>query len=109
MKINQFLKINAVAIAAVMFTGALMSFKVIEKKGKAVAQTFYYISNDMTANAFRDVSHWSTSTIPTDCSPEEPVRPCKVTVPDGSSLSAVLGSKTNSEVLAISEGYRPEP
>lgn len=27
MKINQFLKINAVAIAAVMFTGATMSVK----------------------------------------------------------------------------------
>lgn len=32
MKINQFLKINAVAIAAVMFTGALMSFKIVEKR-----------------------------------------------------------------------------
>lgn len=109
MKLNQILKANAVAIAAVIFSGAVMSFKAIEKKEKAAAQTFYYISNDMSPNAFRDVSHWSTSTIPTDCSPEEPVRPCKVTVPDGSSLSAVLGSKTNSEVLAISEGYRPEP
>lgn len=32
MKFNQFLKINAVAIAAVMFTGATMSFKIIEKR-----------------------------------------------------------------------------
>ena len=47
--------------------------------------------------------------MPTDCSTEEPVRPCKVTVPEGSTLSSVLGSKTNSQVLAISQGYRPAP
>lgn len=32
MKMNQFLKINAVAIAAVMFTGSIMSFKIAEKR-----------------------------------------------------------------------------
>ena len=109
MKTLNFLQTHFMLAIALLTVGITMSFKIAEKKEKAVAQTFYYISNDMTANAFRDVSHWSTSTIPTDCSPEEPVRPCKVTVPDGSTLSAVLGSKTNSEVLAISEGYRPEP
>lgn len=31
MKLNQILKANAVAIAAVIFSGAVMSFKVMEK------------------------------------------------------------------------------
>lgn len=106
MKIKQFFKTNALAIAAIIFAGTTMSFKLAERK--AAPQDFYYNSNDISANAFHNVANWNT-TMPADCSTEEPVRPCKVTVPEGSTLSSVLGSKTNSQVLAISQGYRPAP
>lgn len=99
MKFNQFLKINAVAIAAVMFTGAVMSFKMAEKK--AADQTFYYISEDMNEGAFHTTANWTNSAGGSAGCVTSGDRPCKVIVPEGSSLSSVLASKTNAQVLTI--------
>ena len=88
---------------------AIMSFNKTEKEEKAVVGTYYfYVSEEMSEGDFRNVSHWSTVNDATPCGGIV-VRPCKVLVPNGSSLSAVLGSKTNSQVLGISEGFKPNP
>ncbi|OPB71135.1 hypothetical protein [Elizabethkingia meningoseptica] len=99
MRFNQILKANAVAIAAVIFSGAVMSFKVMEKK--AADQTFYYISEDMNEGAFHNTANWTNSASGSAGCVTSGDRPCKVIVPEGSSLSSVLGSKTNSQVLGI--------
>lgn len=74
-----------------------------------VATTYYYVSSDMTEGAFRQTGHWNTVNENGDCGSIEPYRPCSVIVPSGSSLAAVLASKTNSEVLGISSGYKDLP
>lgn len=102
MKFNQFLKINAVAIAAVMFTGATMSFKIIEKKAEETQ--FYYNSSDVTEGSFSDVNKWTEGTSPSCLVSGD--RPCKMIVPEGSSLNDQIGGLTNAQVLAIHSGER---
>lgn len=111
MKIKQFLKTNLVAIAALLFTVSIMSFKLAESKlaDKAADQNFYYISEDMSEGAFHTVGNWTTSEGGSAGCVTSGARPCKVIVPDGSSLSSVLGSKTNAQVLAISIQRKLEP
>ncbi|MDV4042954.1 hypothetical protein CMT37_08955 [Elizabethkingia anophelis] len=107
MKLNSLLKTNAIAIAAIMFAGTAMSFKIAEKN--AADQTFYYVSENMSEGSFHNAGNWNTSNSDNiNCSTTR-VRPCKITVPEGSTLSDVLGSKTNDQVLDISEGYKPAP
>lgn len=107
MKIKQFLKTNAIAIVAIFFTVATMSFKMAENK--AADQNFYYISEDMNEGAFHNVSNWTTAESGSTGCVTSGERPCKVIVPDGSSLSTVLGSKTNAQVLDISIQRKLEP
>lgn len=97
------LKTNLVAIAAILLAGATMSFKVIEKS--FADTTYYYNSTDVSAGAFANTAHWST----TNAEPceQDGDRPCKVNVPQGSSLSATLAGKNNSQVLAISIDRKP--
>ncbi|WP_066439299.1 hypothetical protein [Chryseobacterium sp. CCH4-E10] len=102
MKINQFLKINAVAIAAIMFTGALMSFKIVEKK--AAETQYYYNSSDVTEGSFSDVNKWAIGTSPSCLTSGD--RPCKMIVPEGDSLEDQIGGLTNAQVLAIHAGER---
>ncbi|WP_379964473.1 hypothetical protein [Epilithonimonas sp. UC225_85] len=102
MKINQFLKINAVAIAAVMFTGATMSFKIIEKK--AADQQFYYNSTDTSAGAFSQESNWAVGAGSSCLTTGN--KPCTITVPEGQDLVDVIGGMTNSQVLAIHPSER---
>ena len=97
MKFNQLLKINAVAIAAIMFTGTLMSFKIAEKK-TAVSQ-FYYNSTDISEGAFSNVSNWAEGTSPSCLTSGN--KPCSMIVPDGSDLEDVISGLTNEQVLAI--------
>ena len=107
MKLNSFLKTHAVAIAAIIFAGGVMSFKI--SKNNNVAQDYFYNSNDMSAGAFHTVSNWTTSPgAGADCVTSGP-RPCKITVATGSTLSDVLGAKTNPEVLSISSGRKLAP
>ncbi len=104
MKTNVFIKFGLAL--GVVFTAAIgaMSFKTTEKKAATV---YYYVSGDIGPNAFREVSHWSTVNSGGSCSEDNPARPCKITVPSGSSLNSVLSGKNNDQVMAISEGYKP--
>ena len=107
MKLIQFLKVNALAIAAVIVAGTTMSFKMAEKRN--APQTFYYNSTDTNPGDFHMVSNWSTTDNPEDPCFTKGERPCKVIVPDGSTLSTVLGSKTNAQVLAIAIDRKATP
>ncbi|WP_139418565.1 hypothetical protein [Chryseobacterium mulctrae] len=97
MKFNQFLKMNAVAIAAVMFTGALMSFKIAEKKAEPMQ--YFYNSSSVATGAFSQVSNW-TEGVGSGCVTTGN-KPCTITVPDGQDLIDVIGGLTNSEILDI--------
>ncbi|MCG2793417.1 MAG: hypothetical protein L6262_07735 [Weeksellaceae bacterium] len=97
MKFNQFLKINAVAIAAVMFTGTVMSFKMTEKKTDV--QQFYYNSTDTSAGAFSQESNWAVGAGSSCLTTGN--KPCTITVPEGQDLIDVIGGLTNPQVLAI--------
>ena len=102
MKINQFLKINAVAIAAVMFTGTLMSFKIVEKK--AADKQFYYNSTSTSAGAFANVSNWAEGAGSSCLTTGN--KPCTIAVPEGQDLVDVIGGMTNAQVLAIHPSER---
>ena len=107
MKMKTFLKTNALAIMALLFAGSIMSFKIAEDK--AADQNFYYISEDMSEGAFHDVNNWTRAESGSTGCVTSGERPCKVIVADGSSLSTVLGSKTNAQVLDISIQRKLEP
>ncbi|WP_157676727.1 hypothetical protein [Chryseobacterium sp. T16E-39] len=102
MKINQFLKINAVAIAAVMFTGSVMSFKIIEKKAEPMQ--YFYNSNSVAAGAFSNVSNWAEGAGSSCLTTGN--KPCTITVPEGQDLVDVIGGLTNPQVLAIHPSER---
>lgn len=83
---------------ALLTAGVTMSFKMAEKE-KAVETVYYYNSNDLSEGAFATVANWSSSISPSCLTSGD--RPCKMTVPEGTSLSDQIGSKTNDDVLAI--------
>lgn len=113
MKTIHFLRTHILLFAAMLVAGVMMSFGTDSgpKKSDKAAVVHYYVSNDMSAGAFRTAANWSTTDNSVPCieEEEENVRPCKITVQDGTSLSTVLAGKSNPQVLAISEGYKPEP
>lgn len=90
---------------AVLTAAITMSFKTADHKPAATVH--YYVSTDMSPGAFRNVANWSTTNNSIGCVTEEDELPCKITVPEGSSLSSILASKSNPQVLVISEGYKP--
>ncbi len=93
--------------AALLTAGVTMSFKMAEKE--MASTVHYYVSDDMSEGAFANPANWNTvNEDGVNCGTVE-IRPCKVTVATGSTLSAKLGSKTNLEVLGISEGFKPNP
>lgn len=107
MKTLSFLRTNLMLAAAILTAGITMSFKMTENKSAATEH--YYISSSMSAGAFRNVSNWSTTNSNGNCVSQLDERPCKITVPEGVALSTVLGTKSNDEVIDISEGYKLEP
>lgn len=109
MKLNTFIKTNAMAIVAIIFAGSLMSFKVIEKKVNTFDQIYFYDSSNMAEGEFRKVGNWNLLENQSISCETTRVRPCKITVHGGQTLSGILGSKNNSQVLDISEGFQPEP
>ncbi|MBF8457240.1 hypothetical protein IV494_08595 [Kaistella sp. G5-32] len=107
MKTFKFLKINFMLVVALLTAGITMSFKLAEKNSADTA--YYYISEDMSEGSFHNVNNWTTaSSGGADCVTTGD-RPCKVIVPENSSLGSVLGSKNNSQVLAISVNRKLEP
>ena len=118
MKMIHSLKANILQIAGLLAVVLTLSFTFAPGKSEkrnnpdkveSVATVYFYTSNDMSVGAFADPSHWNTINDNGECGELQPVRPCKITVPAGSSLSSVLSGKDNTGVLAISEGYKGEP
>ena len=117
MKIIHSLKANILQIAGLLAVVLTLSFTFApgktEKRDNAdkvetVDTVYFYASDDMGIGAFAEPSHWSTTNSKGNCVSPEPIRPCKITVPTGSSLSSVLSGKDNDGVLAISDGYKTE-
>jgi len=107
MNAKHFFKMNAVAIAALLFAGATLSFKTIEKANEP--DTYYYTSTDMYEGAFHQVGNWETTNNPNDPCSLTQDRPCKIFVSENETLSDILGNKSNKEVLLISDGYKAAP
>ncbi|MCW4452448.1 hypothetical protein OK344_09525 [Kaistella sp. BT6-1-3] len=97
MKNITFIKTNMMLAAALLTAGVIMSYKVAEEK--AAETVYYYNSNDVSEGAFATVGNWSSSISPSCLTSGN--RPCKMVVPDGTSLSDQIGGKTNDEVLDI--------
>ena len=102
MKTLQFLKINFMLVVALLTAGITMSFKMAENR--AVDTVYYYNSSDVSEGSFATVGNWSSSISPSCLSTG--ARPCKMSVPSGSSLTAQIGGKTNAQVLAIHPSER---
>ena len=115
MKMIHSLKANILQIAGLLAVLLTLSFTFAPGKSEKVEKVetvntvYFYTSNDMGTGAFADPSHWSTTNANGECGEPDPVRPCKITVPAGSTLSSVLSGKNNNAVLAISEGYKSNP
>ena len=109
MKTIKFLNTHFLLAIVLLTAGVMLSFTMADKEVVVKASTIYhYVSDDMSAGAFSNVSNWSTVDDEVACGSER-FRPCAVTIQEGSTLTAVLGTKTNTEVLNISEGYKPAP
>ena len=107
MKTIHFLRTHFLLIAALLISGITMSFS--GSDSDKAATVYHYDSTSMSPGAFSNVSNWATGTPNENCASPRDVRPCKITVPEGSTLSSILAGKNNSQVLDISEGYLPEP
>lgn len=109
MKTIKFLKTHFLLAIVLLTAGIMLSFKMEDKAVMVKAPTIYhYVSDDMNPGAFSNVANWSTVDDEVVCGSVR-VRPCAVTIQEGSTLSAVLGTKTNTEVLDISDGFKPAP
>ena len=113
MKMIHSLKSNILLIAGLIAVVLTMSFTQSNtengEKIETVDTVYHYVSSDMTSGAFANPANWSTTNANGACSSPEPIRPCKITVPEGTSLSSVLSGKNNDEVLDISDGYKGQP
>ena len=108
MKTISFLRNHFLVAIALLTAGVTMSFTMAEKKAVTDVE-YHFIGDDMDPGSFRNLANWSTTNNSVACVSEEPILPCKITLPENVSLGNVLGSKNNAEVLAISEGYKPAP
>lgn len=84
-----------------------MSFKMADNEKAGTVH--YYDSNSMIPGAFSNVANWTTTNPNEECVTIRDERPCKITVPENSTLSGLLTGKNNSQVLDISEGFQLEP
>ncbi len=109
MKTLHFLRANILLLAALLIAGVVMSFSRSQNNSDKAATVYYYVSEDMNPGDFANPAHWSTSNEDGVACGSEEIRPCKVHVPAGSSLAAVLSGKTNRQVLDISDGFKPNP
>ena len=81
----------------------------VKEKVENVNTQYFYTSSDMSAGAFAEPSHWSTTNANGECGEPQPIRPCQITVSAGNTLNSVLSGKNNNAVLAISQGYKSNP
>lgn len=103
MKLNSFLKTHAVAIAAVLFAGSVMSFKTMEKKA---ATTYFYNSTSTAPGAFATEGNWGTANNLESCL-SSGNRPCRIIVEEDETLHDKINGKINSVVLAMSVDRKP--
>ena len=103
MKPIQFLKVNALAIAAVIVAGTTMSFKMAEKQAKETTTFFFYTSTAPIANdhSLADPARWSDTDSGYSCQTSGNL-PCKIEVPEGETIDDVLSGLNNTNVMAIS-------
>ncbi|QBO58385.1 hypothetical protein [Chryseobacterium salivictor] len=118
MKTIKFFKANILQIAGLIAIVLTLSFTFAPgktenrdkpEKVETVDTVYHYISSDMTSGAFAEPANWSTTDANGECGEPDPIRPCQITVPAGSTLSSVLSGKNNNAVLAISQGYKSNP
>lgn len=102
MKTLSFLKSHFLVAAALLTAGVTMSFKMADSK--AVNTVYYYNSSDTTPGAFADDSNWTTTESFSCITLSD--KPCKMTVPPGTTLNDQIGGKTNAQVLAIHPSER---
>lgn len=103
MSIKNFVKTNLVAIAALGIGIATMSFKTINER--KAATVYYYISNSTAEGQFHQTANWSVSNNSESCQ-NSGARPCKITVPTGSTLSSELGNRTNEDILSSVSDFK---
>lgn len=105
-------------VVVLITAGITLSFKMVENRADNTAKMvenraddtpYYYISEDMSEGAFHNVSNWTSSSGGGVGCVTTGVRPCQVIVPESSTLGDVLGTKLNSEVLAISNNRKSAP
>ena len=108
MKTIKFLRRHFFVAIALLTAGVTLSFKMAEKEEVKAPTIYHYVSDDMEEGDFKKVANWSTVDDEVQCGADR-IRPCAITVQENSTLATVLGNKTNSEVLDISEGYQPAP
>lgn len=107
MKTISFLRNHFLVAIALLTAGVTMSFKMAEERDADTA--YYYNSDDMSEGAFQNVSNWTTSNSAEIGCSTSGVRPCKLIVPQNSSLVDVLESKDNQQVLDISASRKSAP
>lgn len=101
MKTIKFLKINLLVIVAVLFASSVMSFNIHEKK----TEGNYHYYNSSSVSSFNTLSKWDVMNNSENCiSGGE--RPCKIFVPEGLTLSDVIGGKTDQYILQEAEGTK---
>ncbi len=105
MKTNSFIKAHGMWVVALLTAGITMSFQMAEKDLKTEDVVYHYIGNSVH-DQFNDVNMWSITNDSNPCVELDDDLPCKITLPEGVTLSSELGSKSNSAVLLRSEGYK---
>lgn len=108
MKTIKFLKTHFLLAIVLITAGITLSFKMADQAVTKSPIIYHYVSDDMTPGAFSNVANWNTVDDEVPCGSER-FRPCAITVQENNTLSAVLGTKTNDEVLNISEGFKAAP
>ena len=101
MKTIKFLKINLVAIVAIVFASTVMSFNTHEKK----IDGNYHYYNSAAVSSFNTLSKWNVMNNSENCIAGGE-RPCKVFVPEGQTLTDVIGGKTDQYILQEAEGTK---
>ncbi|MEN5232485.1 hypothetical protein [Sphingobacterium faecium] len=107
------MKTLILSAAAIMLASAVSFAGTPETKGESKpevntssAQVYHYASENTAENQFRNPSNWQPgpSSDPT-CGLDD-IKPCEMTANNASDLATKLGSRSNSQVLLITDSNR---
>ncbi len=101
MKTIKFLKVNLMAIVAIICVSSIMSFNSPEKKTEGE----YHYYNNSSLSSFNTLTKWSLVNDSESCI-SDGGRPCKIFVPDGQTLDDVIGGKTDPYIMQEAEGTK---